>query len=212
MWGAGTCCSSTGEASNGTASRQAGVGRGIAAFYGAEQEEHAWLFRLHRSWPKEVIHSCIHRDMRRADGGQTWLCPTCVDTKGHKMQSRPARGFLAVRLFYNCSQIMLALGAILGTLLVMNHILYLISFSFPSCPGFNSAINKHCTPGFGLGVASSQNNGELLAKGSLIHQSRYREEPRRDSGRLLGSPQSSCVTGPRACWCLERPRAGCPGT
>lgn len=50
--------------------------------------------------------------------------------KGPQDTVQSTRSFLAVRLFYNCSQIMLALEAILGTPLVMNHILYLILILF----------------------------------------------------------------------------------
>lgn len=52
------------------------------------------------------------------------------EQEGPEAQTGSTRRFLAVRLFYNCSQIMLALGAILGTPLVMNHILYLILILF----------------------------------------------------------------------------------
>lgn len=47
---------------------------------------------------------------------------------------------------------MLALEAILGTPLVMNHVLYLILILFLLCPGFSSSINKHHVPGVVLGV------------------------------------------------------------
>jgi hypothetical protein len=57
-------------------------------------------------------------------------CALWGGVRAHKTQSRPIRSFLAVRLFYNCSQIMLALEAILGMPLVMNHILYLILILF----------------------------------------------------------------------------------
>lgn len=51
-------------------------------------------------------------------------------TRGRATQPRLTRGFLAAGLFCNCSQIMLAPAAILGTALVLNHILYLILILF----------------------------------------------------------------------------------
>lgn len=50
--------------------------------------------------------------------------------KGGATQARLARSFLAAGLFCNCSQIMLAPEAILGTALVLNHIFYLILILF----------------------------------------------------------------------------------
>lgn len=87
-----------------------------------------WLFQS--SPPKIVLcfQFWAQLSVQPADSG--WKCMIRGGAKGCEALSRSTRSFLAVRLFYNCSQIMLALESILGAPLVMNHILYLILILF----------------------------------------------------------------------------------
>lgn len=107
-----------------------------------------------------------------------------------------------MRLFYNCSQIMLALEAILGTLLVMNHILYLIFILFSLLSWIQQHHQQTPFAWFCPKCCKFSEGWQLLGKCSLIHWLWYLEEPLKDSCGLLGSHGSTCVIGIPG-FCLE---------
>lgn len=110
--------------------------------------------------------------------------------KGGATQARLARSFLAAGLFCNCSQIMLAPEAILGTALVLNHIFYLILILFLLLSWIQEPNQQ--TPCAGR----CPRCGKCLGEWDRLGKSSCLEQPPRDEGP---SPCVSPLVSQSAC-------------